>query len=708
VDPLRTPDEHLDALAGVCRAWVERLLRRAAPSKELIDGEPRSRYQVAAAEAVRLLDAAAPAGAGAAAAAGDDRADALWREIEAAADPTLPFPHLVRAFGLDPIEARIVAALAVAEHDVDIERLYTFAWDDFTRKRADVGFLVDLIGGDDRNQREHVRRALAAGAPLRRWRLLLAGTAADADMVPPRRRLCRLADRAIAHLGGDGALDPALDGIATWVEPAALTDLVMAEDTVALARRALALATDPRRRVLLRGPGGVGKGLLTRVLATEARRPVLRVDVAELARGIDRVDGRPDGLVDRLARAGRDAALRDGVVLLHGGATEVSPALAERLGELVRDLPAPVVYTAHAHPGWLVHAVPSLVDVTIAPPPMRARVELWRRAFEDGRAVIEPVALTEIAGRFSFGGASIRRAAERAITQARLRDPGSPHVGIDDLTASARLMLQHRLGSVARQIPPGFGWDDLVLPEDTLEVIREILDFARNRAWLLEEWGFERKLPYGRGVSAVMSGPPGTGKTMVAQLLARELGYDLYLIELAQVVNKYIGETEKNLARVFDEAEGSHAVLFFDEADALFAKRTEVRSSNDRYANLEVNYLLQRMETYNGITLLATNLEQGLDEAFKRRVRFHVQFDLPEPPVRRLLWRSMFPPEVPLADDIDWNRLAQRWEMAGGYIKKAVLRAAGRARARGADAVVTGEDLELAAQQEYREMGRVA
>src|SRR4029079_1743987 len=159
--------------------------------------------------------------------------------------------------------------------------------------------------------------------------------------------------------------------------------------------------------------------------------------------------------------------------------------------------------------------------------------------------------------------------------------------------------------------------------------------------------GFAAKLPYGRGVSAIMAGPPGTGKTMVAQLLAQELGYDLYPIDLSQVVNKYIGETEKNLAKIFDEAETSHAVLFFDEADSLFAKRTEVRSSNDRYANLEVNYLLQRMETYDGVTLLATNLEQGIDDAFKRRVRFSIMFEVPGFEERRRLWRSMFPAETP-------------------------------------------------------------
>jgi SpoVK/Ycf46/Vps4 family AAA+-type ATPase len=206
-------------------------------------------------------------------------------------------------------------------------------------------------------------------------------------------------------------------------------------------------------------------------------------------------------------------------------------------------------------------------------------------------------------------------------------------------------------------------------------------------------------------VSAILSGPPGTGKTMVAQLLAHELGYDLYRIDLAQVVNKYIGETEKNLGRIFEEAESSHAVLFFDEADALFSKRTDVKSSNDRYANLEVNYLLQRMETFDGVTLLATNLEQGIDVAFKRRVRFSILFELPEEPERKKLWISMFPPRVPLAPNIDWDMIAKRFEMAGGYIKKAALRAA--LIAAETRRPITTADLLEAARQEYREMGRI-
>jgi SpoVK/Ycf46/Vps4 family AAA+-type ATPase len=461
-------------------------------------------------------------------------------------------------------------------------------------------------------------------------------------------------------------------------------------------------------RLLLHGLAGTGKLLLVRALAAAAHRPVIRVDVTELLRSSERS---PELLADRIARLGREAALRGAVTVLRAGVSAddtAPPADAARIVDLVARIRGPVVITCHTRPAWLVHAIPDLLEVAIAPPAIRARIALWQQALGAERSLVGDDAIATVSTRFALGGEAIHRAAARVRAQAHLRDPSSPRIDMPVLTESARLMLQHRLGTVARRVAPGFEWSDLVLPEETTDLIQELLGFARHRARLLEEWGFERKLPYGRGVSAILAGPPGTGKTMVAQLVARDLGYDLYVIELSQVVNKYIGETEKNLARVFDEAERSHAVLFFDEADALFARRTDVKSSNDRYANLEVNYLLQRMESYDGITLLATNLEQGIDEAFKRRVRFTVQFEMPEADVRAQLWKSMFPPETPLAPDIDWNRLAQRWEMAGGYIKKAAVRAAARAMSRGKDAIVTMADLELAGTLEYREMGRIA
>ena len=689
------PSVQLERLAVVVRGWVEAMLHRTARTREVVAGVPKSRYAVAATDVVRLLtEAQRPPGEAVAA-----QADDAWR---AATIEGSRFARLRDGARLDDAGARVIAVLAALEHDADLERACAYAWDDFTRKRPDAGFLVDLLAGDDEAARDRVRAALAPDGTLRALRIVMVGAPADADSVPPSRRAVRLADRIIAFLQGDDGLDPALDGVASAPPPAQRGDIVMAPAILDVAARALALTGEPGApaRALMIGPIGVGKTMIVRALAAEVGRPVLRVDVGELLRAGDRLD-------ERMARIGREAMLRRAVVVLRGGTAleDQATPLAERFAELARRLPAPVVFTNHLRPSWLIHAVPELVEVGVPPPGVHERAALWRLGLGAERALVDDDTIEEVAGRFALGGSAIVRAAERAVVQGQLR--GKRTLGIGDLTESARLMLQHRLGTVARRIQPGFGWDDLVLPDDTLDTIKELVAFAKHRAHLLEDWGWSKKLPYGRGVSAVMAGPPGTGKTMVAQIIAGEMGYDLYLIELAQVVNKYVGETEKNLARVFDEAESSHAILFFDEADALFAKRTEVKSSNDRYANLEVNYLLQRMETYNGITLLATNLEQGLDEAFKRRVRFSIMFEMPEPPVREALWRSMFPAQVKLADDIPWGRLADKYEMAGGYIKKAALRAAARAIARGKDATVTAADVEVSAALEYREMGRV-
>ena len=698
-DELRIVTAFLDGAAGVTRRWIEALLQRNARGGESIEGVPRSRWAVAAGDAVRILTEAGRPAEVVVARLAEDR----WRALAAQAreHPAAPFAVLVDALALDDAAQRVVALLIALEHDADLERACAFAWDDFTRKRPDVGFVVDLLGGHDPAARARIRAALAADAPLRRYRIVLAGSVNDVEASSPARRTVRLADRVVSHLFGDDTFDVALHPIVTLAQPASTGALILPEATITIARRALAAGAAPR--VLIHGPAGTGKLMMVRALATELGRPVVRVDVAELLRA-------PDRLEDRIARITREAALRRAIVVLRaGGAIDDSAPHqdAARLIDLVNHLRGPAVITAHTRPSWLVHAVPELLEVGVAAPAIRARVTLWQQALGSDRALTGDDAIAAVSARFALGGEAIHRAADRARAQARLRDPAAPRIELPELAESARLMLQHRLGTVARRITPGFAWEDLVLPDDTMDAIREFLGFAQHRASLLEEWGFERKLPYGRGVSAILAGPPGTGKTMVAQLVARDLGYDLYVIELSQVVNKYIGETEKNLARVFDEAERSHAVLFFDEADALFAKRTEVRSSNDRYANLEVNYLLQRMESYDGVTLLATNLEQGIDEAFKRRVRFTIAFELPEPPVRATLWRSMFPAEVPLAPDIDWRRLAERYEMAGGYIKKAAVRAAARARARGPDAIVTAADLDLAATLEYREMGRI-
>jgi SpoVK/Ycf46/Vps4 family AAA+-type ATPase len=600
-------------------------------------------------------------------------------------------------FWLDAIDVAIVATLLAPELDPELERAFSFALDDFTRKRIDVSFLGRLFGGRDEAQIELVYDRLDERAPLRRHGgIVLAAPSPD---TPSSMRTVRLADRIVAFLRGHDTIDELVRGVVRIShEVPALGAVVMAPEKVDQVRRALEGTGGAPPRVLLAGPEGVGRAMLVEALLSECDVTVLRVDLAAIA-----ADARTE---DRFAAAMREAALRDAVAILDGGAAfkdEAPRALVQAIVDACATLAVPIVFAMSNRPSWLANAVHDLVELDIPPPGFRERLELWRR--ELPASLVKPEDLETVAARYAFTGATITRVARRAQATARLRDPRNPQVRLDELGDAARLTFSHRLGALAQRIPVGFSWDDLVLPTETMDAVREVLRFARYKPVLLEDWGFSAKLPYGRGVSAILAGPPGTGKTMVAQLLANELGYDLYRIDLSQVVNKYIGETEKNLAKIFEEAETSHAILFFDEADSLFAKRTSVTSANDRYANLEVNYLLQRMETFDGVTLLATNLEQGIDEAFKRRVRFSVMFELPEAPERARLWKSMFPPKAPLAPNIDWDLLSRQFVMAGGYIKKAVLRAA--LIAAEAQRAVTTADLLEAARLEYREMGRI-
>jgi SpoVK/Ycf46/Vps4 family AAA+-type ATPase len=252
----------------------------------------------------------------------------------------------------------------------------------------------------------------------------------------------------------------------------------------------------------------------------------------------------------------------------------------------------------------------------------------------------------------------------------------APTVSLDSVHQGLQAHLDHQLSSVATRITCTQRWSDLVLPPDQLEQVVELVSRVKHRATVLEQWGFARKVGRGLGVSALLSGPPGTGKTMVAGLVARELGLDLYQVDLSKVVSKYIGETEKNLAKVFEAAEIGHALVLFDEADSLFAKRTAVSSSNDRYANLEVNYLLQRLEQFSGVAMLTTNHEAAIDPAFRRRLAVHLRLSMPDEAQRSEFWRAVLPAEAPVEDDLDFEGLGREFAMTGGYIKNAVLRAA--------------------------------
>ncbi|HEY0641227.1 MAG TPA: ATP-binding protein, partial [Pseudonocardiaceae bacterium] len=354
--------------------------------------------------------------------------------------------------------------------------------------------------------------------------------------------------------------------------------------------------------------------------------------------------------------------------------------------------------TTQWNPRWAV-SPPLLADARPLPPAVRAG--LWRDHLRDHRlaAGVDPGSDT---AHFQLGPTQIARAA-RAAGLAALAD-GRP-IGVEHLRAGARSQNAAGLQRLARRIEPAVGWPDLVLPAPVLAQLRELAVRARRRDQVLDEWRMRPGGGRGRGVTGLFAGDSGTGKTMSAEVIASSLGLDLYAVNLATVVDKYVGETEKNLERIFTEAAGVNGVLFFDEADAIFGKRSEVRDAHDRYANIESAYLLQRMETFDGIAVLATNLRANLDEAFTRRLDVVVDFPLPDVPLRRALWDRCLGPALPRADDLDLDFLASAFDLAGGHIRSAAVTAAYLA----ADATrpVRMADLIGAVAREYRKLGRL-
>jgi SpoVK/Ycf46/Vps4 family AAA+-type ATPase len=285
--------------------------------------------------------------------------------------------------------------------------------------------------------------------------------------------------------------------------------------------------------------------------------------------------------------------------------------------------------------------------------------------------------IERLAGDFALGPGEIAD----IVSSAQRLSPGA--ADYDGLRRACVARLQGRLGRLADLVVTHFRWDDLVLPDEEIDRLWEIVIYQQYRQQVFSGWNLVSKLPYGGGIAALFSGPPGTGKTMAASVIANALGRELHRVDLSRVVDKYIGETEKNLAGVFDAAAAAGAVLLFDEADALFAKRTTVSSSNDRYANLETNFLLQRIEAHAGITLLTTNNPRSIDEAFLRRIQFKVEFPFPDAAMRARLWTESLPAELPLAADVRPDALGADFELSGGHIRAAVLRAAYRAAALG-------------------------
>ena len=573
---------------------------------------------------------------------GADRALVQALLDRARAERPAALARIVAALALDQGEESLVAAAWWAEADPQLAVALGVGHDDAARRHASAPLLRLVLGPFGLT----LPPAVDDQGPLVRFGVLESRAGGDEALrLTPTARLV-LGGVPLAPMQAPAPLPARLEGAGT-----ALATL---------------LAEGPRGPVVLRGPRGVGKTALARAAA--------------LGAGLVPIGpGRPVAELRLLAR------LRLGLPVLPAE-TAAEEAWSAADGPLV----ALTSERSAAIAGYVV-------DV---PAPTRAeRRREWRRALGEAGVAAGEEQVSAIAARFAFTEGDVTETLVRARADAAWQ---KRTLDAELVWDAARRQPEHALDRLAALVRPAFTLDDLVLPDDVHAKLRELVAHVELQHVVLDAWGFRRRLPRGQGVIALFAGPPGTGKTMAAEALSAALRQDLYRIDLSAVVSKYIGETEKNLAAAFDEAERASAVLFFDEADALFGKRTEIRDAHDRYANVEVNYLLQRVETFTGLVVLATNRQASLDEAFLRRLRFVIRFEPPDRDSRRALWLRSFPPDTAL-EELDWDALAAV-ELSGGNIQAAALAAAYLAAQNGG--VVAAGHVEHALRREYEKLGR--
>ncbi|MFP8885381.1 ATP-binding protein [Streptomyces mangrovi] len=674
------PRTAAEAAAGVEYVWarlraVEERVRHAVASRRATDPDPDDPYRgqyLTPEAAARILEE--PGGLGL-----------------PAHEPRHPpagsvLGGLARSFGLSPLDLDLLLIAVAPDLDARFERLYGYLNDDLTRRRPTVGLALELCGLTGASP---ARFRLAPGAPLVEGGLL----EVTEPERPPLSRVLAVPDRVTGHLLEDSRPDARLAGVLgeAWEGPAA---------EAAEVHRAAAAAGTGVGLVHLRGRGGDAGGLAVAALRAAGLRPLV-LDAAALARH--------SGDAPHLARvAALEARLTGAGVVL--GPLE---ALPDKPGERTRMLAAlcaalrGIPLLTHGTTGWdPAWAADTPVTVTVSAPSPERQVARWRHALEraagDARVVGEAEALARAVAAHRLDSGQLRRAADVAVRTASLT--GRP-VHEDDLRAAVRAQNGAGLDRLARRIEPTVGWDDLVLPPGTHRRLRELALRARHREQVLGQWGMRPGGGRGRGVIALFAGESGTGKTMSAEVVAADLGMDLYVVDLSTVVDKYVGETEKNLERIFTEASAVNAVLLFDEADAIFGKRSEVKDAHDRHANIESAYLLQRMESFDGIAVLTTNLRANLDEAFTRRLDVVADFPVPDADQRLALWERCLGGVLPRDGDLDLAFCADRFELAGGSIRACAVTAAYLAAESGGP--LTMRQVVTAVAQEYRKLGRL-
>jgi SpoVK/Ycf46/Vps4 family AAA+-type ATPase len=616
----------------------------------------------------------------------------------------LPLAQLARCFRLSEFEQQALLICLAPQIDARYEKLYAYLQNDITQKSPSVDLILSLLCQSLEERLRHLPY-LQASAALRRCHLIESSENAAGGSAA--RHSFQADSRIVNYILGDRAIDPRLSTYLRTLPPLSWEDVVAGEALrnrlQTLLQAILQTEIDDRPALFFYGRSGVGKKTIAQALCGLVGVTLAIVDLRPLLRA-------PETFAEKVRMILRESLLQP-CALYFDNAERLEDidgddaALLLRLAQEIRALGwLNFLGSEKSAPAELVGALP-IWAIEIPAPDFAAQKMLWKIHLDDVVEEGKWPDLDHLTARFDLTGGQIARAVLRARQSALVRDPETAEVTLDDLFSASRVQSQPKLSALARKIEPKFRWGDLVLPGDQTLQLRELAGQVNRRRIVMGEWGFANKLSLGQGLNSLFAGPSGTGKTMAAEVMANDLGLDLFKIDLSAVISKYIGETEKNLSRIFTEAEHSNAILFFDEADALFGKRSEVRDSHDRYANIEIAYLLQKMEEYEGITVLATNLRQNIDEAFTRRIRFIIEFPFPDEEYRLRIWQGVWPTETPLAPEVDLYFMARQFRLTGGSIRNIALTAAFLASGNGQ--IVDMKHLLMATKREFQKMGKV-
>jgi len=622
-----------------------------------------------------------------------ERAEVLRASHQKLTPPELPWSRLAAMFQLTTFEQDLLLIAIAPELDLKYETLYAYLNNDVTRKAPTCELAMRLLSPDPGVRL--VRRSLLLPDTTLFAAGILQYTSSAGDRQLPAG--ISVSSAVVNYILDQPALEQELVPLSNLYRPSRDWRDVPIPGPVTQYIRSFVCCKEAATLVF-EGRSGSGRMIAAEAFAQERGAPILTFDVRAARAAGGSLSKRVTALLLHQRLYGALICLIHAEHLLdkEGDVTEAG-AVLDSLGQATQ----PVVLCSTPGGQWRDAVTRQAIHIIkFSNLSCAERAALWRHAAAQRGCAIDREALEAVSDRFVLTPLQIERAVD-AVSRG-LADYDRP--ALQHWLEAARNQSDHSLGQLASKVRLVHDWRDVVLPAAILKHLKRITAAIRHRRKVYEEWGFERRISTGTGLKLLFSGPSGTGKTMTAAVMARDLGLDLYKIDLSRVVSKFIGETEKNLDRIFMAAHCSNAIVFFDEADALFGKRSEVKDAHDRYANVEVAYLLQKLEEHDGVVILATNLNKNIDEAFARRMHYVVRLPLPDATDRERLWRGMFPAQAPLAPDIDFEFIASQFSFTGGEIKNVALDAAFRAATDGG--VVTMAHLTRAIAQQLLKEGR--